>query len=128
MNTILAAGGSILVGLFTGNFNVLGGLVAIAAEPLQTNAYLSFLIGVLGSIVYFLGSILAIKFNIYQPFNAIGILFAGILGTLLVPAINGDTNFLIQLLGTSSITAFTGVFSVVLLTILKFVYGLRGPN
>ncbi len=135
VNTILAAGGSILVGFLLkvfypnlNSFSVLGGLAAIAAEPLAPSHGMSIIIGILGSIVYFLGSKLAIGLKIYQPINAIGILFAGILGTLLVPFTNGDVSFGSQLLGAGSITAFTGVFSVVLLTILKVVYGLRGPN
>ena len=114
VNTVLAGASSLLLGIFTGNFNSLPGLVAISAEPLAPSPILAIVVGVLGSIAYFLGSKLAPIINIDEP-NSIGIFLAGIVGTFSVIFSNSDASFGAQLYGTGSLTIFVSVVSYILL-------------
>ena len=119
INTVLAGAGSLLLGIFTGNFNSLPGLVAIAAEPLAPSPILAIVIGVFGSIAYFLGSKLAPIINIDQS-NSIGIFLAGIVGTISILFSNSDASLHAQLLGTGALTTFVSVVSYILLYFFNY--------
>jgi len=138
INTNLAAAGGVVTAavitrLWKGKTDVvmmlngaLGGLVAITAEPLAPTPGLAILIGAAGGVVVVFGTDLLNSLKIDDVVGAIPVhLFAGILGTLVVPLSNSDTNFGSQFLGTASIIAFVFVVSFIIWTIMKMTIGIR---
>ena len=82
--------------------------------------------GAAGGVVVVFGTELLNSLKIDDVVGAIPVhLFAGILGTLVVPLSNGDTNFGAQFLGTASIVAFVFIVSFVIWTIMKMTIGIR---
>ena len=78
----------------------LGGLVAITAEPLTPSPIMAIIIGGIGGLVVYYGTLLLIRFKIDDVVGAIPVHgFAGIWGTLAVPLTNSGTNFGSQLYG-----------------------------
>ena len=138
INTNLAAAGGVMTAaivtrLWKGKTDIvmmlngaLGGLVAITAEPLAPTPGLAIFIGAAGGVVVVFGTELLNSLKIDDVVGAIPVhLFAGILGTLVVPLSNGDTNFGAQFLGTASIVAFVFIVSFVIWTIMKMTIGIR---
>ena len=100
--------------------------MAITAEPLAPTPGLAIFIGAAGGVVVVFGTSLLNSLKIDDVVGAIPVhLFAGILGTLVVPLSNGDTNFGAQFLGTVSIVAFVFIVSFVIWTIMKMTIGIR---
>lgn len=104
----------------------LAGLVAITAEPLMPSAFGSILIGSVGGAIVVFAVPLLDKLKIDDVVGAIPVhLLAGIFGTLIVPASNGDTNFVTQLIGVASIGAFTMTASFIIWFVIKKTIGIR---
>ena len=138
INTNLAAAGGVITAavitrLWKGKTDVvmmlngaLGGLVAITAEPLAPSPGLAIMIGAAGGVVVVFGTELLNSLQIDDVVGAVPVhLFAGILGTLVVPLSNGDTNFGAQFLGTASVCVFVFVASYIVWTIMKMTIGIR---
>ena len=105
INTLLAgAGGVMAAGAVTrlsGKTDVvqmlngcIGGLVAITAEPLMPSPIAAILIGAVGGVIVVYGTKFLMSVKIDDVVGAVPAhLFAGIWGTLIVPATNPDANF-----------------------------------
>ena len=110
INTLLAgAGGVMAAGAVTrlsGKTDVvqmlngcIGGLVAITAEPLLPSPLAAIMIGAVGGIIVVYGTKFLFAMKIDDVVGAVPAhLFAGIWGTLIVPATNSGANFGTQLL------------------------------
>ena len=138
MNTFLAgAGGVMAAGIVTrlgfGKTDVvqmlngcIGGLVAITAEPLLPSPLAAILIGAVGGVIVVYGTKLLFSLKIDDVVGAIPAhLFAGIWGTLIVPATNSGTSFGTQLIGVLSINIFVFVVAYIVWSIMKATIGIR---
>jgi len=138
INTNLAAGAGVMAcavisRLVTGKTDVvmmlngaLGGLVAITAEPLMPSPIAAILIGAVGGIIVVYGTKFLFSLKIDDVVGAVPAhLFAGIWGTLIVPATNPDANFGAQALGVVSINAFVFVVAYIVWSIMKATIGIR---
>ena len=138
INTFLAgAGGVIAAAIVTrlgfGKTDVvqmlngcIGGLVAITAEPLMPSPLAAILIGAAGGIIVVYGTKLLFSLKIDDVVGAVPAhLFAGIWGTLIVPATNADTSFSIQLIGVLSVNIFVFIVAYTVFSIMKATVGLR---
>ena len=137
INTFLAgAGGVLAAGALTrlsGKTDVvqmlngcIGGLVAITAEPLMPSPLASILIGAVGGIIVVYGTKMLFSLKIDDVVGAVPAhLFAGIWGTLIVPATNSGTSFGTQLLGVISINVFVFVVAYIVWSIMKVTMGIR---
>ena len=138
INTFLAgAGGVIAAAIVTrlgfGKTDVvqmlngcIGGLVAITAEPLMPSPLAAILIGVVGGIIVVYGTKLLFSLKIDDVVGAVPAhLFAGIWGTLIVPATNADTSFSAQLIGVLSVNISVFIVAYIVWTIMKSTIGLR---
>ena len=104
----------------------LAGLVAITAEPLTPAVWQALLIGGAGSLLACLTVPLLDKLKIDDVVGAIPVhLVAGIFGTLVVPATNGDASFVGQLVGVLMVGVFVSVVSAIIWTVLKVTIGIR---
>ena len=137
INTLLAgAGGVMAAGAVTkisGKTDVvqmlngcIGGLVAITAEPLMPSPLASILIGAVGGIIVVYGTKFLFSMKIDDVVGAVPAhLFAGIWGTLIVPATNSGANFGTQLIGVLSINIFVFVVAYIVWSIMKATMGIR---
>ena len=138
INTNLAACGGVMAAalvtrLMSGKTDVIqmlngaiGGLVAITAEPLAPSPLAAILIGAVGGIIVVFGTKLLFSLKIDDVVGAIPAhLFAGIFGTLIVPATNSDATFSAQLIGVLSINIFVFVVAFIIWTIMKNTIGIR---
>jgi len=138
INTNLAACGGVMAAavvtrLMAGKTDVIqmlngaiGGLVAITAEPLAPSPLAAILIGAAGGIIVVFGTKLLFSLKIDDVVGAIPAhLFAGIFGTLIVPATNSDATFSAQLIGVLSINIFVFVIAFIIWTIMKNTMGIR---
>jgi len=138
INTNLAACGGVMAAavvtrLMAGKTDVIqmlngaiGGLVAITAEPLAPSPLAAILIGAAGGIIVVFGTKLLFSLKIDDVVGAIPAhLFAGIFGTLIVPATNSDATFSAQLIGVLSINIFVFVIAFIIWTIMKNTIGIR---
>jgi Amt family ammonium transporter len=138
INTNLAACGGVMAAavvtrLMAGKTDVIqmlngaiGGLVAITAEPLAPSPLAAILIGAVGGIIVVFGTKLLFSLKIDDVVGAIPAhLFAGIFGTLIVPATNSDATFSAQLIGVLSINIFVFVIAFIIWTIMKNTIGIR---
>ena len=137
INTLLAgAGGVMAAGAVTkisGKTDVvqmlngcIGGLVAITAEPLMPSPLASILIGAVGGIIVVYGTKFLFSMKIDDVVGAVPAhLFAGIWGTLIVPATNSGANFGTQLLGVLSINIFVFVVAYIVWSLMKATMGIR---
>ena len=109
INTFLAGAGgvmgaAIITRLHFGKTDVvqmlngcIGGLVAVTAEPLMPSPLAAILIGAVGGLIVVYGTKLLFSLQIDDVVGAIPAhLFAGIWGTLIVPATNTGANFSTQ--------------------------------
>ena len=137
INTLLAgAGGVMAAGAVTrlsGKTDVvqmlngcIGGLVAITAEPLMPSPLAAIMIGAVGGIIVVYGTKFLFAMKIDDVVGAVPAhLFAGIWGTLIVPATNSGANFGTQLLGVLSINIFVFVVAYIVWSIMKATMGIR---
>ena len=138
INTFLAgAGGVIAAAIVTrlgfGKTDVvqmlngcIGGLVAITAEPLMPSPLAAILIGAVGGVIVVYGTKLLFSLKIDDVVGAVPAhLFAGIWGTLIVPATNADASFSAQLIGVVSVNVFIFIVAYIIWTIMKSTIGLR---
>jgi len=104
----------------------IGGLVAITAEPLMPSPLAAILIGGVGGVIVVYGTKLLFALQIDDVVGAIPAhLFAGIWGTLIVPATNPDASFSAQLIGVLAVNIFIFVISYIVWSIMKATVGLR---
>ncbi len=104
----------------------LAGLVAITAEPLTPSPLAAIFIGAIGAIIMYFGTKMLEGFGLDDVVGAIPVhMFAGIFGTLIVPATNSETSFSTQFIGTLSVVLFSFVLSYAVFVALKATIGLR---
>ncbi|MDC1146500.1 ammonium transporter [Candidatus Pelagibacter sp.] len=138
INTFLAGAGgvigaAIITRLHFGKTDVvqmlngcIGGLVAITAEPLAPLPIAAILIGAVGGLIVVYGTKLLFSLKIDDVVGAVPAhLFAGIWGTLIVPATNSDAMFSTQLIGVLSVNIFVFIIAYIVFSIMKATVGLR---
>ena len=138
INTFLAGAGGVLAAavvtrLFLGKTDVIqmlngciGGLVAITAEPLAPSPLAAILIGAVGGVIVVYGTKMLLSMKIDDVVGAVPAhLFAGIWGTLIVPATNADASFSTQLIGVIAVNAFVFIVAYIIWSIMKSTVGLR---
>ena len=138
INTFLAGAGgvmgaAVMTRLHFGKTDVIqmlngciGGLVAITAEPLLPSPFAAILIGAVGGLIVVYGTKLLFSLKIDDVVGAIPAhLFAGIWGTLIVPATNSGANFSTQLIGVLSINISVFVVAYIVFSTMKATIGLR---
>ena len=104
----------------------IGGLVAITAEPLLPTPFVAILIGAVGGLIVVYGTKLLFSLQIDDVVGAIPAhLFAGVWGTLIVPATNSGANFSTQLIGVLSVNIFVFIVAFIIFKIMKATIGLR---
>jgi len=104
----------------------LAGLVSITAEPLTPSLGAATLIGAIGGVIVVFTVPMLDKFKIDDVVGAIPVhLFAGIWGTMVVPATNGDASYLIQFTSIIIVGVFVVVTSSIVWTILNSAMGIR---
>jgi Amt family ammonium transporter len=104
----------------------IGGLVAITAEPLMPSPLAAILIGAVGGVIVVCGTKLLFSLQIDDVVGAIPAhLFAGIWGTLIVPATNPDASFTAQLIGVLAVNIFIFIVAYIVWSIMKATVGLR---
>ncbi len=138
MNTFLSGAGgvmgaAIITRLHFGKTDVIqmlngciGGLVAVTAEPLAPSPLAAILIGAVGGLIVVYGTKLLFSLKIDDVVGAIPAhLFAGIWGTLIVPATNPGANFSSQLIGVLSVNVFVFIVAYIIFSFMKATIGLR---
>ena len=138
INTFLAGAGGVLAAavvtrLFIGKTDVIqmlngciGGLVAITAEPLAPSPFAAILIGAVGGVIVVYGTKFLLQLKIDDVVGAVPAhLFAGIWGTLIVPATNADASFSAQLIGVAAVNVFVFIVAYIIWSIMKATIGLR---
>jgi Amt family ammonium transporter len=138
INTFLAGAGGVLgaaviTRLHFGKTDVIqmlngciGGLVAVTAEPLMPSPLAAILIGAVGGLIVVYGTKLLFSLKIDDVVGAVPAhLFAGIWGTLIVPATNSDASFSTQLIGVFSVNVFVFIVAYIVFSIMKATVGLR---
>ena len=138
INTFLAGAGGVIAAAIVTRLNFgktdvvqmlngcIGGLVAITAEPLMPSPLAAILICAVGGIIVVYGTKLLFSFKIDDVVGAVPAhLFAGIWGTLIVPATNADTAFSTQLIGVLAVNIFVFIVAYIIWSIMKSTVGLR---
>ena len=138
INTFLAGAGGVIAAAIVTRLNFgktdvvqmlngcIGGLVAITAEPLMPTPLVAILIGAVGGVIVVYGTKLLFSLKIDDVVGAVPAhLFAGIWGTLIVPATNADTSFSTQLIGVLAVNVFVFIVAYIIWTIMKSTIGLR---
>ena len=138
MNTFLAGAGgvigaAIITRLHFGKTDVvqmlngcIGGLVAVTAEPLAPSPLAAILIGAVGGLIVVYGTKLLFSLKIDDVVGAVPAhLFAGIWGTLIVPATNADASFSTQLVGVLAVNIFVFFVAYIVFSLMKATVGLR---
>jgi len=137
-NTNAAAAGGALAALLLTQFlykkpdltmilnGALAGLVSITAEPLTPTLGAATLIGAVGGLIVVFSVPMLDKFKIDDVVGAIPVhLFAGIWGTMVVPATNGDASYATQFISIVIVGVFVCVTAGIAWTILKSTMGIR---
>ena len=138
INTFLAGAGGVIAAAIVTRLNFgktdvvqmlngcIGGLVAITAEPLMPTPFAAILIGAVGGVIVVYGTKLLFSLKIDDVVGAVPAhLFAGIWGTLIVPATNADTSFTTQLIGVLAVNIFVFIVAYIIWSIMKSTVGLR---
>jgi len=138
INTFLAGAGGVMgaasiTRLHFGKTDVIqmlngciGGLVAVTAEPLAPSPFAAILIGAVGGLIVVYGTKLLFSLKIDDVVGAIPAhLFAGIWGTLIVPATNSGANFSTQLIGVLAVNIFVFIVAYIVFSAIKATIGLR---
>ena len=136
INTFLAGAGgvmgaAVITRLHFGKTDVvqmlngcIGGLVAVTAEPLLPSPFAAILIGAVGGLIVVYGTKLLFSLKIDDVVGAIPAhLFAGIWGTLIVPATNSGANFSTQLIGVLSVNIFVFIVAYIVFSAIKATIG-----
>ena len=137
-NTNAAAAGGAIAALLLTQFlykkpdltmvlnGALAGLVSITAEPLTPSLGAATLIGAVGGAIVVFTVPMLDKFKIDDVVGAIPVhLFAGIWGTMIVPATNSEAQYGIQFTSIIIVGVFVVVTSGIVWTILKSTMGIR---
>jgi Amt family ammonium transporter len=137
-NTNAAAAGGAIAALLLTQFlykkpdltmilnGALAGLVSITAEPLTPSLGAATLIGAVGGLIVVFSVPMLDKFKIDDVVGAIPVhLFAGIWGTMVVPATNGDASYVTQFISIVSVGVFVCATAAIAWTILKSTMGIR---
>ena len=104
----------------------IAGLVSITAGPDTPSLGQALMIGAVGGILVVVLVPLLDKFKIDDVVGAIPAhLFAGIWGTLIVPATNPDASFSAQLIGVLAVNIFIFIVAYIVWSIMKATVGLR---
>ena len=138
INTFLAGAGGVIGAAIITRFHFgktdviqmlngcIGGLVAVTAEPLAPSPLAAILIGAVGGLIVVYGTKLLFSLKIDDVVGAIPAhLFAGIWGTLIVPATNSDAMFSTQLIGVLSVNIFVFIVAYIVFSTMKATVGLR---
>ena len=138
INTFLAGAGGVIAAAIVTRLNFgktdvvqmlngcIGWLVAITAEPLMPTPFAAILIGAVGGVIVVYGTKLLFSLKIDDVVGAVPAhLFAGIWGTLIVPATNADTSFSTQLIGVLAVNIFVFIVAYIIWSIMKSTVGLR---
>jgi Amt family ammonium transporter len=137
-NTNAAAAGGAIAALLLTQFlykkpdltmilnGALAGLVSITAEPLTPSLGAATLIGAVGGLIVVFSVPMLDKFKIDDVVGAIPVhLFAGIWGTMVVPATNGDASYVTQFISIVIVGVFVCATAAIAWTILKSTMGIR---
>ena len=140
-NTNAAAAGGAIAALLLTQFlykkpdltmilnGALAGLVSITAEPLTPTLGAATLIGAIGGLIVVFTVPMLDKFKIDDVVGAIPVhLFAGIWGTMVVPATNADASYVTQFISIIIVGVFVVVTSSIVWTILKSTMGIRAVS
>ena len=104
----------------------LAGLVSITAEPLTPTLGAATLIGATGGLIVVFTVPMLDKFKIDDVVGAIPVhLFAGIWGTMVVPATNADASYVTQFIAIVIVGLFVCATAGIAWTILKSAMGIR---
>ena len=104
----------------------LAGLVSITAEPLTPTLGAATLIGAVGGLIVVFTVPMLDKFKIDDVVGAIPVhLFAGIWGTMIVPATNADASYATQFISIVVVGVFVCVTAGIAWSILKSAVGIR---
>lgn len=141
VNTALAAAAGSLAAMSAATFTmhkldapqalngILAGLVGITAGADVVMPGQAIVIGALAGVLVVLAVIAIDKLKIDDPVSAIAVhLVCGIWGTLAVGIWGADKAFMPQLIGVASIVAFTVVFSLLAIYLVKLTLGLRSDE
>lgn len=141
VNTALAAAAGSLAAMAAATFTmhkldapqalngILAGLVGITAGADVVMPGQAIVIGALAGVLVVLAVIAIDKLKIDDPVSAIAVhLVCGIWGTLAVGIWGADKAFMPQLIGVASIVAFTIVFSLLAVYLVKATLGLRSDE
>ena len=137
-NTNAAAAGGAIAALLLTQFlykkpdltmilnGALAGLVSITAEPLTPTLGAATLIGAIGGLIVVFTVPMLDKFKIDDVVGAIPVhLFAGIWGTIVVPATNADASYVTQFISIVIVGLFVCATAGIAWTILKSAMGIR---
>ena len=137
-NTNAAAAGGAIAALLLTQFlykkpdltmvlnGALAGLVSITAEPLTPSLGAATIIGAVGGLIVVFTVPMLDKFKIDDVVGAIPVhLFAGIWGTMVVPATNADASYVTQFISIVIVGVFVCVTAGIVWTILKSAMGIR---
>ena len=104
----------------------LAGLVSITVEPLTPSLGAATLIGAVGGLIVVFTVPMLDKFKIDDVVGAIPVhLFAGIWGTMIVPATNADASYGTQLMSIIIVGLFVVITSGIVWAVLKSTMGIR---
>ncbi|MDO5528387.1 MAG: ammonium transporter [Paracoccus sp. (in: a-proteobacteria)] len=107
----------------------LGGLVSITAEPLFPSIGGAAAIGAVGGVIVVLSVPLLDRMKIDDVVGAIPVhLFAGIWGTLIVPASNPDASYGAQIIGLVAVCGFVFLASLLVWSALRASIGIRAGH
>ena len=113
-------------GLVSTISGVIGGLAAIAADPLSPALWQAGMIGAVGGVIV---TVAPPFFDRYRIDDACFVtpthLLCGVWGAAIAPWTNPDAQFLGQLIGVAAIAAFAFFMSLLLWTALKYIAGVR---
>lgn len=105
---------------------VLGGLVAITADPLSPSPLLALLFGLIAGVLIMISIVMFDHMRIDDPVGAISVHgVGGILGLLVVPLSNAKASLLSQLLGVAVIVLWTFLVSFLVWYVIKKALGIR---
>ena len=104
---------------------ILAGLVGITAGADAMGPWAAAIVGAIAGVIVVLSIIFFDSIKIDDPVGAISVHgVCGIWGTLAV-AIFGDADFLVQLIGTLSVSATAFIFSYIVFSVIKALMGVR---
>ncbi|WP_223669354.1 ammonium transporter [Kangiella shandongensis] len=105
---------------------VLGGLVAITADPLSPSPLLALVFGLIAGVFIMISIVTFDHMKIDDPVGAISVHgVGGILGLLVVPLSNAKASLLSQLLGVGVIVLWTFLVSFLVWYLIKKTLGIR---